>query len=72
MDVLEAANGNAPSNDVLNAGVMEEGRWTESREGTPQGATASPLLANLYLHYIFDLWIQQWRKKRAPGAWPNP
>jgi len=34
----------------LSAGVMEEGRWVESREGTPQGATASPLLANLYLH----------------------
>lgn len=51
----------------LSAGVMEEGRWTQSNEGTPQGATASPLLANLYLHYVFDLWIQQWRKQRARG-----
>ena len=51
----------------LSAGVMEEGRWTESSEGTPQGATVSPLLANLYLHYVLDLWIQQWRKKRARG-----
>ncbi len=42
----------------LRAGVMEEGRWKESEEGTPQGATISPLLANLYLHYVFDLWIQ--------------
>jgi RNA-directed DNA polymerase len=51
----------------LGAGVMEEGRWTESSEGTPQGATVSPLLANVYLHYVLDLWIQQWRKKRARG-----
>jgi len=51
----------------LSAGVMEEGRWAESSEGTPQGATASPLLANVYLHYVFDLWIQQWRNKHARG-----
>ena len=51
----------------LSAGVMEEGRWTESSEGTPQGATVSPLLANVYLHYVLDLWIQQWREKRARG-----
>ena len=51
----------------LGAGVMEDGRWTRSSEGTPQGATVSPLLANLYLHYVFDLWIQQWRTKRARG-----
>lgn len=51
----------------LKAGVMEKGRWTASEEGTPQGATASPLLANLYLHYVFDLWIQQWRKRTARG-----
>jgi RNA-directed DNA polymerase len=51
----------------LSAGVMEEGRWTESSEGTPQGATVSPLLANVYLHYVLDLWIQQWRRKRARG-----
>ncbi len=51
----------------LSAGVVEEGRWTESTTGTPQGAVVSPLLANLYLHYVFDLWIQQWRKTRARG-----
>jgi group II intron reverse transcriptase/maturase len=51
----------------LSAGVMEEGRWTEGSVGTPQGATISPLLANLYLHYVLDLWIQQWRNKYARG-----
>ena len=51
----------------LKAGVMEDGRKTESSEGTPQGATVSPLLANVYLHYVLDLWVQQWRKKRARG-----
>jgi len=51
----------------LSAGVMEEGRWMESEEGTPQGATVSPLLANIYLHYVLDLWVQQWRKRSARG-----
>jgi RNA-directed DNA polymerase len=51
----------------LSAGVMEEGRWTASEEGSPQGATVSPLLANLYLHYVLDLWIQQWRTRHARG-----
>lgn len=51
----------------LSAGVIEEGRWTESEEGTPQGATVSPLLANIYLHYVLDLWVQQWRKRSARG-----
>ena len=51
----------------LSAGVTEEGRWTASDEGTPQGATVSPLLANIYLHYVFDLWLQQWRKRTARG-----
>ena len=51
----------------LSAGVMEEGRWTASEEGSPQGATVSPLLANLYLHYVLDLWIQQWRQRHAQG-----
>jgi RNA-directed DNA polymerase len=51
----------------LSAGVMEEGRWTASEEGAPQGATVSPLLANLYLHYVLDLWVQQWRTRHARG-----
>ena len=51
----------------LSAGVMEDGRWTESAEGTPQGATVSPLLANIYLHYVLDCWLHEWRKKRARG-----
>src|SRR5450759_4842829 len=52
----------------LTAGVLEEGIVTESEAGTPQGATASPLLANVYLHYVFDLWAQQWRKRHAHGG----
>jgi len=52
----------------LKAGVFEEGIVTESEAGTPQGATASPLLANVYLHYVFDLWAQQWRKRHARGT----
>ena len=51
----------------LKAGVSEEGQWSETTVGTPQGAVASPLLANIYLHYVFDLWVNQWRKKRAQG-----
>lgn len=51
----------------LSAGVMEDGKWTACEEGTPQGATASPLLANIYLHYVFDLWAHQWRKRTARG-----
>lgn len=51
----------------LSAGVMEDGEWRQSPEGTPQGASLSPLLANLYLHYVLDLWIHQWRQKQAQG-----
>ncbi len=51
----------------LKAGVSEDGEWSESKVGTPQGAVISPLLANIYLHYAFDLWVQAWRKKRARG-----
>jgi len=49
----------------LNAGVMEEGVWSETEMGTPRGAVLSPLLANIYLHYVFDLWVQAWRTKHA-------
>jgi len=51
----------------LNAGVLEEGKRIRVEEGTPQGGSASPLLANVYLHYVFDLWVQAWRQKRAHG-----
>ena len=51
----------------LKAGVMEEGQWSETEIGTPQGAVVSPLLANIYLHYVFDLWVQAWRKNHARG-----
>ena len=51
----------------LNAGVLEEGKRTRVPEGTPQGGSASPLLANIYLHYEFDLWVQAWRKRHAHG-----
>jgi len=51
----------------LKAGVSEEGEWRETTVGTPQGAVISPLLANIYLHYVFDLWVQQWRRKQAHG-----
>jgi len=51
----------------LKAGVMEDGKWQESKEGTPQGSVISPILANLYLHYVLDVWAQAWRKKAARG-----
>jgi len=51
----------------LNAGVLEDGKRTRAEEGTPQGGSASPLLANLYLHYAFDLWVQAWRRTHATG-----
>jgi group II intron reverse transcriptase/maturase len=51
----------------LNAGVLEDGKRIQMEEGTPQGGSASPLLANIYLHYVFDLWIQAWRRKQAHG-----
>ena len=51
----------------LKAGVLEEGQRIQSEVGTVQGGSISPLLANLYLHYVFDLWTQRWRKKQAHG-----
>jgi RNA-directed DNA polymerase len=51
----------------LKAGVMEEGEWKNTEMGTPQGSVISPLLANIYLHYVFDLWVDAWRKKCAQG-----
>jgi len=51
----------------LNAGVLEDGVRTHSQTGTVQGGSISPLLANVYLHYAFDLWVQQWRARQARG-----
>ena len=51
----------------LKAGVSEDGEWSETSVGTPQGAVVSPLLVNVYLHYVLDLWVEVWRKKIARG-----
>lgn len=51
----------------LHAGVMEDGELHAVQEGTPQGGIVSPLLANIYLHYVLDLWARHWRKRRARG-----
>lgn len=51
----------------LNAGVMEDGSWYKVEEGTPQGGSINPLLANIYLHYVFDIWANVWRKRKASG-----
>jgi RNA-directed DNA polymerase len=51
----------------LTAGVSEEGEWSETKVGTPQGAVISPLLANIYLHYVLDRWVVEWRKTKAQG-----
>lgn len=51
----------------LRAGVSEAGQWSRTEVGVPQGAVISPLLANVYLHYVLDLWVQQWRRRRANG-----
>ena len=51
----------------LSAGVIENGTWSQTVEGSPQGASVSPLLANIYLHYVLDQWVQWWRRKYARG-----
>jgi RNA-directed DNA polymerase len=51
----------------LKSGVSEDGNWSETKAGTPQVAVISPLLANVYLHYVFDLWVEVWRRKVASG-----
>jgi RNA-directed DNA polymerase len=51
----------------LRAGVIENGNWSATEEGAPQGASASPLLANVYLHYVLDRWVRQWRRRYARG-----
>src|SRR5437016_3879561 len=51
----------------LAAGVIEDGTWSETPQGSPQGASVSPLLANIYLHYVLDLWAGWWRRHVARG-----
>jgi hypothetical protein len=51
----------------LKAGVMVDGNWSATEAGSPQGAVVSPVLANIYLHYCFDLWAEQWRHRHARG-----
>lgn len=54
-------------NQWLKAGISEDGQWRPTNVGTPQGGVISPLLSNIFLHYVFDLWIDQWRKKQCSG-----
>jgi RNA-directed DNA polymerase len=51
----------------LKAGVLEDGKIATTEMGTPQGAVISPLLANIYLHYVFDLWAERWKRREAKG-----
>ncbi len=56
-----------PFKKWLNAGVLVDGDLMRIDEGTPQGGSILPLLANVYLHYVFDLWADQWRRKQGRG-----
>lgn len=51
----------------LKAGVMTDGKWESNEAGTPQGSVISPTLANIFLHYVFDLWAERWRRRNASG-----
>ena len=51
----------------LRAGVSEDGEWSKTEVGTPQGSVISPLLSNIYLHYVLDKWVEEWRKNKASG-----
>jgi len=51
----------------LDAGVLEDGEWSRAEAGAPQGSVISPILSNVFLHYVLDLWIERWRKKEATG-----
>jgi group II intron reverse transcriptase/maturase len=51
----------------LKAGILESGQWQSTEVGTPQGSGISPILANLFLHYVVDLWVHQWRQRQASG-----
>jgi retron-type reverse transcriptase len=54
--------------ECLASKIIEDGEWSDTTQGTPQGAVLSPLLANVFLHYVFDLWIQWWRTQHCQGA----
>ena len=57
----------AATREWLKAGVLEDGVVTVADRGTGQGSVISPLLGNIYLHYVFDLWAQRWRRREARG-----